>query len=199
MDKLHNDIVAWMQKKRNRDVKVGAGLWDRVKSFGKSAITFLKDKLGPAAKKTFRALANAYRAASGNPIVRPLLEGEINYGLHNFTGPGTRVDIPAIANAQPYNGIDAVSKVHDLDYLAAGKIADKAERAKAIHEADRKAIIGYNKYPNDNGYSAALAGIAGKFGLEQALSAIKQTPSTIYGSGLVGDPRYVYYIARAEH
>jgi len=193
---LHDEIAAWMASKRpvgkgpgsnlyvkggGRDPIVGAGLWDRVKKFGSKAVGYLKDRLGSAAKTTFQALANAYRAASGNPNVRQLLPGELNFGLHNFTGPGTRVDIPAIAAAKPYNDIDAASKVHDLDYMAAKNEPDPVKRAALIHEADRKAIIGYQRYPNENGYSAALAGIAGKFGLEQALSAIKGKASVLYG------------------
>jgi len=78
------------------------------------------------------------------------------------------------------NDIDAVSRIHDLEYASTKKINDPIERAKAIHAADVKAINNYSKYPNESGYKAAMAGIIGKFGAEQALSIFKGQPSTFY-------------------
>lgn len=129
----------------------------------------------------YKTLANIYRAKNGTKNTRPLEFGELHYGLHNFTGPGTRLDLPQVRNAKPYNDIDNCSKIHDLDYEYISKNYQGPERAKKIHEADQKAIDCYNKYKNEDGYKPALLGISGKLSLEQLLSNIKGAPSILYG------------------
>lgn len=94
--------------------------------------------------------------------------------------PGTVIN-DQTKNAPAIGVIDAVSKKHDLDYYAAGKIKDPIERAKAIHQADEEAIKGYLQHPNAQYQKEALAAIGGKYVLEQALSALRGVASTIYG------------------
>jgi hypothetical protein len=106
---------------------------------------------------------------------RKLLDGEKHYGCHNFTGPGTRIDLPEVKNFKPYNNIDACSKQHDIDYM------NNKGNPAGIHEADKKALACYDRYSNENGYIAARAGIGIKAAAEQGLSAVKGTPSTFYG------------------
>ena len=114
-----------------------------------------------------------------NPLSRPLEKGEFHYGFHNYTGPGTRVDLHP--NAPPINNIDKASMVHDFDYVKAEQIRDPIARAKAVHDADLRAVREYNKYKTEDGYKPAMLGIAGKWGAEQALSFYKGKASTFYG------------------
>jgi len=119
-------------------------------------------------KKAFQSIANIYRNKNCNNKARPLLNGEIQYGCHNFTGPGTRIDLPEVLNYPPYNDIDACSKQHDIDYSNASKFSGK-EQQKKIREADEKVIKCYDKYPNENGYNVSKLGINGKMSFENAL------------------------------
>lgn len=122
---------------------------------------------------------------------RRLYDGEYHVPLHNFTGPGTRMDLKEVREHKPYNGIDACSKQHDLDYEEIKKgtyrgrqTSTKEEKSKAIMDADREAIECYNKHQNEYGYTAAKAGISGKLKLETLLSMLKGKPTTLYG-GLI--------------
>lgn len=119
---------------------------------------------------------------------RVLYDGEYHIPLHNFTGPGTRIDIKDVRDFPPYNEIDACSKQHDLDYdeikHQSLDTVSKKQKNKEIMKADRRAIECYNKHKNVYGYTAAKAGISGKLGLETLLSMLKGTPTTIYG-GLI--------------
>ncbi len=142
--------------------------WDTVKNYGQH--------LSNAFKYAFQAIANTVRKI--NPLSRPLELGEFHFFDHNYTGPGTRIDL--FPNAPTVNNIDNVSRIHDLEYGLAKNDPDPVSRAKKIQAADAKAIVGYNKYPNESGYKAAVAGIAGKFGAEQALSIFKGKPSVFY-------------------
>ena len=118
---------------------------------------------------------NAYRSAKCGPNSRPLYKGEMHYGCHNFTGPGTRIDLPEVRNAQPVNDIDACSKAHDLAYEAA------KGNAAAIQQADKKCLDCYARYKDEDGYLPATAGIGGKYALEKAASFINGKPTTFYG------------------
>ena len=154
-------------------------IWNAVKDWGGKIWGKAKDitgRLTEGFKTGFQAVANAFRRF--NPLSRPLELGEFHFADHNYTGPGTRMDLHP--NAPPVNDIDNVSRIHDLEYGQALKIQDPIKRAQAIQAADKKAIEGYSKYPNESGYKAAIAGIAGKFGAEQALSIFKGRPSTFY-------------------
>jgi hypothetical protein len=160
--------------------QMGYGYWQYVPSFGRGILDSTK-KLG---KKAFQSISNAYRRAylkkHPDANVRMLDEGEFHYGLHNYTGPGTSLS-GKNRDTKPFNHIDNASRIHDIDYETASNILDKDERARAIHEADRKAIAEYNKYKNENGYLPSVAGIGGKYLLEQALSKIRGKPTTLYG------------------
>lgn len=101
----------------------------------------------------FEKASNVYR--SQNQASRPLLPGEYHYGFHNFTGSGTRIDLPQVLNTKPVNDVDRVSKIHDIE-MANAKTAEDVERA------DQKAIEGYKKYKNQNGAAAALISIGQK-------------------------------------
>jgi hypothetical protein len=155
-------------------------IWNKVKDLGGKVWSGIKDvgaKYTPNFKASFQTIANAFRAK--NPASRPLEPGEFHYGFHNYTGPGTRIDLHP--NTPPINHIDKASMDHDYDYGDAAKIKDPTARARAVHEADMKAIKEYNKYPKEDGYKPAVLGIAGKWGAEQALSYFKGKDSTFYG------------------
>ncbi len=163
----------------------GRGLFSKIKEHAKKAVGWLKEKALPIAKDVglsgFQALSNAMRAEArkkGIPA-RDLQKGELHIGLSNWSGPHTVVE--GNENVPPIGVIDAVSKKHDLDYYAAGKIKDPVERAKAVHKADEEAIRGYLQHPNAQYQKEALAAIGGKWVLEQALSALRGVASTIYG------------------
>jgi len=135
-------------------------------------------------KSIFMKAANLYRRSFKDPKrVRQLLPGELHWKGHNFTGPGTRVDLKHIRDFPPFNNIDACSKQHDLDYVKAVELPDK-ERIDAINKADREAITCYNKYPKEDGYTAANLGINSKLTLAKVLPMVsKSIFGQISGSG----------------
>jgi len=169
-DRIKNESAKGERSIAKFKKQVGFGSpWQYVKSFG---------------AKTFQKVSNAYRSAylklHPEANVRMLDEGEYHYGLHNYTGPGTQLS-DKNRNVKPFNNIDAASRTHDLDYEEAGKIANADDRARAVHEADKKAIAEYNKHKGESGYLPAVIGIGGKYLLEKALSKIKGKPTTLYG------------------
>lgn len=132
-------------------------------------------------KKGFQIASNAYR--KGDKIARPLEYGEIHYGRHNYTGPGTRIDL--YPNTQPFNNIDDCSRTHDFEYNDASKEKDQKKRAILIRKADEKAIKCYDKYPNENGYIAAKLGINSKMKLENTFPIVLRSIAPNYsGKGL---------------
>lgn len=129
---------------------------------GEGFFTNILSKIG---KKAFQQIANFMRKPF-NEKTRPLLLGEFHYGKHNFTGPGTRVDLPEVKNFKPYNNIDNCSRTHDLDFLRIFEMKDTKKREKAIRKADKKAIKCYQKYPNEDGFLAGMIGLNSKIGIE---------------------------------
>jgi hypothetical protein len=119
----------------------------------------------------YQIAANVYRKLFGRGRARPLLEGEYHYGLHNFTGPGTRIDLPEVRNFKPYNDIDDCSKQHDIAYLEADKLSPRSREA-AIRQADIEAVDCYNKYPSEDGYNIARLGISGKMLAEDTVPGL---------------------------
>lgn len=138
-----------------------------------------KIKGGGYHTRTFRYLTNKYRKkaiANGNPRpVRLLEDGELHFGLHNFTGPGTKIGLEKVRNFEPYNNIDACSKDHDLEYFEAEKLPlSSSDRMRAIRKADQKVINCYDQFPDENGYSQARAGIKTKMYMEDKNPAFVQ-------------------------
>lgn len=125
-----------------------------------------------------KKVANTYRRINCNGKARDLYEGELHYGCHNFTGPGTRMDLPEVRNFAPYNNIDACSRQHDIEYGNAGTGSD---RPKKIREADERAIKCYDQYPDENGYLPARLGISGKMVAENYIPGIKNITGKYYG------------------
>ena len=122
----------------------------------------------------FQTVSNAQRFVSkarGVEPVRYLKRGEIHLPNHNFTGPGTRIDLKEVRNFPPYNNIDACSRTHDLQYQEAFKMPIGKERAKKIRDADVEAVSCYSQHPNEAGYNLAKAGINAKMGLEEVSPA----------------------------
>ncbi len=121
--------------------------------------------------KVFQGVSNAQRYVSKNILrdtrpIRYLREGEIHLPSHNFTGPGTAVHLPEVRNHRPFNNIDGCSKIHDLEFDEIFKMPLGEGREQAIRDADKRAIACYDKYPNENGYTLAKAGINSKMSLE---------------------------------
>lgn len=126
------------------------------------------------AKKLFQKLANAYRRNFCDGKARPLYNGEYHFGCHNFTGPGTRVDLKEVREYPPYNDIDACSRGHDFDYMKAVELPE-GERQKAIIEADKKVIECYKKFPDQNGAKVSQMGINSKMKLDQVLPIVSKS------------------------
>jgi hypothetical protein len=150
----------------------------RGQGIGEDAYNFFQQNSGKIADlliqnraKVFQGTANAQRYVSKNILnnprpIRYLKEGEIHVPNHNFTGPGTRVDLPDVRNHAPYNNIDACSKVHDIEFNEIFKMPAGPERQQMIRNADLKVIDCYKKYPNEPGYALAKNGINSKMALE---------------------------------
>lgn len=131
-------------------------------------------KGGSIASTIFQKAANAYRRNYCDGKSRPLHKGEYHLGCHNFTGPGTRVDLASVRNYPPYNKIDECSRGHDFDYMHAVELPD-GERQKAIIDADKKVIQCYDKYPDVSGYSISKMGINSKMKFDQVLPAVSRS------------------------
>lgn len=148
------------------DDELGSGLFGWVGNMGKRGLAMMM---------------NRWRKKNCPPGTRMLMPGEYHYGCHNFTGPGTRMDL--YSNAPTMGPIDECSRIHDVAYMNAAAITDQVARARAIQRADMEAIQCYNRTPQANGFLAAVSGIGGKFGAEQILSFLKGRPSVFYGTG----------------
>jgi hypothetical protein len=126
----------------------------------------------------YQTTANFYRKNFCNGKSRSLKDGEYHLGCHNFTGPGTRIDLEEVRNYTPYNNIDGCSKQHDIDYLNANG------NPSLIRKADEEVIKCYNKYPNESGYNAAKLGINTKMKLENAMPLLmKSIVPSYFGKG----------------
>ena len=129
---------------------------------GSDAFNFVKENKNEILQKAyenrakiFQYTSNAQRFVSknikgDNRPIRYLKENEIHLPNHNFTGPGTRIDLPEVRNFKPYNNIDACSKVHDIEFNEIFKMPLGKERSEKIREADRKVLACYDKYPNES-------------------------------------------------
>jgi hypothetical protein len=150
----------------------GGGLFDSLKKFASNALS-----------KGNTLIHNIYRANNCNGRARPLESGEYHYGCHNYTGPGTRIDL--YPDYPPYNNIDRCSQSHDLAYQAIRKKLDSGaindeQAATMVHQADSDAIACYNQYPNEDGYQQAMLGLSGKFLSEKLASKLRGRDSVIY-------------------
>ena len=177
--------IASSTESRNRDIEQqGDGI-------GEDALNYVSKKSSEIAKgiksagqfvfdnkaTVFKNVSNAQRFVAKNisgdtKPIRYLKNGETHAPLHNFTGPGTRIDLPEVRNFKPYNGIDACSKIHDFQFDKIFKMPLGKARSEAIRKADIEAIKCYNKHPNDKGYLLAKTGINSKMTLEDISPAI---------------------------
>lgn len=131
----------------------------------------------------YQTIMNKFRQ-SLYPKVRPLLDGEYHLPKHNFTGPGTRIDLAYVRNYEPFNDIDACSKTHDLDYYTASNISDPIKKAKLIRDADLKVLGCYDKFKDEDGYRPAKLGIESKMKLENfAPDVMKNLTGNYFGNG----------------
>lgn len=135
---------------------------------------------GDIAKKGFKTLANIYRSKFCQGKARPLEDGEYHYGCHNYSGPGTRLDL--YRDYPPYNDVDNCSRTHDIEFTEAFNEPDPEKRKKLIRAADLKVIDCYNKYKNQNGASIS------KFFIEHKVNSENISPSII--KNLLGE-KYV--------
>ncbi len=140
---------------------------------------------GSIASKAYMFAVNKYinKVDPEHKRSRNLLDGELHVPLHNFTGPGTRIDLAAVRNFPPYNNIDKCSREHDLAYdrIKNDTSLSKETKAEAIMTADKDAIKCYDETPKEYGHDAAKLGISGKLGLETLLSILKGKATTVYG------------------
>lgn len=114
---------------------------------------------------------------------RPLHKGEFHIPLHNFSGPGTRMDLKEVRDMKPYNNIDACSKIHDEEYESIKELP-LSQRPTAVIESDKKAVECYDKFPSEYGHDLAKTAIKGKITLESLLSLLHGQNKILYG-GLV--------------
>jgi len=110
---------------------------------------------GSLQSKAVRFALNTYRKLACPKTTRNLYDGEYHFGCHNFTGPGTRIDLQDVRSAKPYNDIDNCSRIHDLDYMFADMEKDEKKHAKLIRQADEKVLDCYNRFKHENGYDLA--------------------------------------------
>jgi hypothetical protein len=154
------------------------------RGIGSDALQWVKENPDKVAKKVyenrakiFQYTSNAQRFVSKNikknpKPIRYLKEGEIHLPNHNFTGPATKISLPEVRNHQPYNNIDACSKVHDIEFNEIFKMPLGKQRSEKIRQADRKVLECYDKYPNESGYRLAKTGINSKIRLEDLSPSI---------------------------
>ena len=119
--------------------------------------------------KLFQKANNLYRKKMCHGKARELYEGELHAPCHNYTGPGTRMDLPNVYNYPPYNEIDNCSRLHDVAYDALFKMPNGKDKEKGIRHADELALECYNKHKNVQGYNWAYNGIKKKTQIEDNL------------------------------
>ncbi len=147
-----------------------------------------KRKGGSLASKLYKLAANEYRKRNCNGKARPLLDGELHLLCSNFSGPGTRIDLPYVRNYEPYNEIDKCSRTHDFNYEDIKRLKDPAERALEVQKADQKAIDCYDKHKDEGIYQIlAKAAIKGKLTIDKLISLLTGKPFTTYGAGLMDE------------
>jgi hypothetical protein len=112
----------------------------------------------PAMKKSFQLAANAYRRRNCDGKAKPLHYGEIHYGCHNFTGPGTVME-----GKKPYNCVDNCARKHDKDY------GDAKGDLEKVRKADEEFLKCVDQYKNQHGYRAARYGIGSKVKAEDLI------------------------------
>lgn len=146
---------------------------------------------GSLFSKAYQKIANIYRKRYCPKSSRPLYEHEYHPSCQNYEGPGTRIDLENVRNAPSINETDKYSRIHDLAYDKAKHIKNPEERAIAIHKADQNFIRDVSKVKGEEPErSLGLAGIGGKFHLEQLLSTFLQKPTVIYGGRFQTRPMY---------
>jgi len=140
----------------------------------------------------FEKASNVYR--SQNQASRPLLPGEFHYGFHNFTGSGTRIDLPEVLNTKPVNDVDRVSKIYDIEMA-------NAKTAEDVKRANEKAIKGYKKYKNQNGAAAALISVGKKTTSSPPKIQKHFVPTKSMGGGITNSTKLknVLKAAKAGH
>src|SRR6478736_4727110 len=124
------------------------------------------------ALSAFKNTSNFFRKKFCSGKARPLYQGEIHPQCQNFTGPGTRIDLPDVLNYTPYNNIEACSKVYDLEYNEIDKIKDPKEKMKQVRFADEKVLKCYDKYPKEQAHNLAKFFISNKVNLENISPSI---------------------------
>ena len=149
----------------------GSGIGQDALNYVKEHKQQIKDGLYENRARIFQITSNAQRFVAkrrGNKKpIRYLEKGEIHLPNHNFTGPGTKIEDPAVRNHAPYNDIDACSKVHDIEFNRLFKLPlGSKERAEGIRKADRAALACYAQHKGQEGFRLAYGGINGKILLE---------------------------------
>lgn len=124
---------------------------------------------GSLFSSAFKAISNRRRRK--DPKSRELLDGEVHCPKMNFSGPGTRIDLPEVLNTKPYNDVDAAAKQHDLDYDAASKLP-RSKQVAAIKRADAKLLKAIEPFKDQKGYKCTKLGIKGKLALERFAPSI---------------------------
>lgn len=148
----------------------------------------LRKQNNPTEGGSYRTLANFYRKNFCNNKARPLEEGEYHPFCANFTGPGTRVDLPEVLNYEPYNNVDACAKEHDILYDRAFKETDSEKSKKLIREADNIFLECIEKYRNEEPYyTLAKTGISGKVLLEDYLPSLSSLIFKKYTGGIINE------------
>lgn len=135
------------------------------KQKGKGVIKTVKNKLTGKVGTTIRNMLNR------NPKSRPLYPGEAHAvelsgkykgSSYNFMGPGTQVEKRIARGDRGINGADEIARVHDMEYVALGKITNKQQRIQAEINADKKFLRKIAKFKYLPEVKAAWVAIAGK-------------------------------------
>jgi hypothetical protein len=141
-------------------------------------------------KKGFKFISNRMRKKARKKGIktRLLMDGELHCGLHNFTGPGTKMDLARFRNMAPIDSTDAISKVHDMTYwkIQNDKSLDDEAKKKGRREADEVMIKSLNALPASEHTSCWKMA---KFFIGKKISGEKLSPALakrILGENLVG-------------
>lgn len=154
----------------------------------------IKDLVDPLAipKKMYQIISNTLtREDIKDGRTRPLKYGELHptvlskdpktgktrFHHSSYLGPGTRIDLPEVANQEPYNEADACAAKHDFQYAYIEKLfnekkINKKQREQMIREADEVLIEELKNLPPMDFRLPGLVGMNTKVLLENLLGPI---------------------------
>lgn len=147
---------------------------------------FLNSEIGVGLKNAgvaeIASRLNQWRRANTKPgeNVRELYPGELHYKKSNFMGPGTKMNLPNVANYEPVNKADAIAKIHDIDFenIANKRYSSEQEKFNDVQSADAKFLQSMRPLLTDSDpevreyAQAGFTGIMAKYLAEKSLGRL---------------------------